>query len=87
MTTPIARHGTISGHKKHLLNGERPCDPCYRAKAAYDKRRRQIPHQLHMSRLRARAQSHAESALTRKYHEEYRRLYDAALAALVEDDG
>lgn len=69
------RHGTHSGFTKHVKAGERPCDPCYRAKEAYDDAYRGQPQQVIKKRLAARAQGRASMALRQKYPEEYKALY------------
>lgn len=69
------RHGTHSGWTRHIRDGERPCDPCYAAKAQYDRRRRSAPEVIRASRLRARAQHRAYQALAHKYPDEYAALY------------
>ena len=79
-TTTTVRHGTQSGWRLHTALGERPCDPCYQAKSAYDKRRREAPKNVQMSRIRARAQSRAESALRQRNPGLYKTLYDGFLA-------
>lgn len=70
-----ARHGTASGFAAHQRAGERPCDPCYRAKQKYDQRYRSAPDRTRRSRLSARAQQQATSELARRYPDEYRQLY------------
>lgn len=77
------RHGTHSGWTRHIKAKERPCDPCYRAKEDYDKRRRAAPEQTRLNRLHARAQGRALRALAHKYPDEYRALYVAYRAELM----
>ena|SRR5690606_31615 len=33
-------HGTYAGYRRHLKHDEKPCDPCARARADYDRKRR-----------------------------------------------
>ena len=81
-TTTKTRHGTVSGWRFHQLMRERPCEPCYEAKQAYDKRRRETPEQQQMNRLRARAQHQALQELAQRYPEEYRALYEEGCTEL-----
>lgn len=65
---------------------ERPCDPCYQAKADYDKRRLADPDKARKNRAMSRAQSRAYSELAFRHKAEYQELYQhfraEALAAL-----
>jgi hypothetical protein len=72
------RHGTTSGHTQHLLDGERPCDACRAAKAAYDKRHREAPEARRRDRANARAQGRALRELRRAHVDEYHALYEQA---------
>lgn len=72
------RHGTNSGWSKHVRDGERPCDPCYRAKQEYDRRRLETTPAGVKGRLRARAQSKALLALSHEYPDRFQALYEQA---------
>ena len=74
--TTRTRHGTQSGWRLHQSLGERPCDPCYRAKQEYDARRKASSRQQVKARLAAKAQNRAYMALAHRYPDEYRDLYD-----------
>lgn len=82
-----ARHGTPSGWAAHQRRGERPCDPCYRAKQEYDRRRKSAPVQVIKSRLSARAQIKAYGELARRYPDEYQRLYQEWKRHFIEEAG
>lgn len=69
------RHGTNSGWRLHNDRGERPCDPCYRAKEEYDARRRETPQVQQTARANARAQGRATTRLRAMYPEDWARLY------------
>ena len=58
-----------------MNRGERPCDPCYQAKAAYDARRRSAPEQVRKSRDHAKAQHRAYTRLAQMHPTLYRALY------------
>lgn len=73
--TTRRRHGTNSGWALHTQLGERPCDPCFVAKQAYDARRLSSPDKAIKNRMRAKAQQLALSELARRHHDEYRSLY------------
>jgi hypothetical protein len=77
------RHGTPSGWSKHMKDGERPCDPCYRAKAEYDHGRRAIPEQTLRSRQAAKAQQMALRRLKDMHPAIYAALYAEAKAAVM----
>lgn len=79
------RHGTHSGWALHTALGERPCDPCYRAKQAYSAARNgQMPQTL-LNRAYARAQGKAEKELKHRHPDEYRDLYEAFRDADLRD--
>lgn len=69
------RHGTQSGWRLHQHLGERPCDPCYRAKAAYDAERKSQPAETIKSRISAAAQRRALTELSHRHKAEYDELY------------
>ena len=69
------RHGTNSGWRRHQILGERPCDACFRAKAEYDKLRRDIPEKALRNRQAAEAQRFALSRLSHMYPTTYALLY------------
>lgn len=77
------RHGTRGGYQRHLADGETPCDPCYQAQRAYDKRRAEAPAYVNANRNRANAQSRALRDLRRAHPDEYAELYRKHLAAVV----
>jgi hypothetical protein len=71
------RHGTASGWRLHQeLGHDRPCDPCYRAKAAYDARRRSAPLETQRNRAHAAAQHRAHKRLVHMFPELYKKFYD-----------
>jgi hypothetical protein len=70
------RHGTTPGWHRHQTLGERPCDACTAAKAAYDARRRELPTVTLASRRRARAQRRALTRLSQLYPLVYQLLYE-----------
>lgn len=80
------RHGTLSGWRKHIKIGERPCDPCYFAKQEYDQRRLKAPGPLRRNRLRARAQARATTRLRNMFPEEWKVLYAQAWKEVFEED-
>ena len=80
--TTKRRHGTASGYRFHQELGERPCDPCHRAKTAYDVGRRSAPAATLKNRSRAHAQTRAQLRLARIHSDEYRVLYLEELAAI-----
>ena len=85
---PVARCGTPSGWSRHKNDGERPCNACFKAKAEYDARRRNASSEaVVVSRARAAAQARANTALRRRYPEEYRALYVAALQDVGQERG
>ena len=69
------RHGTYSGWRRHQELRERPCDACYAAKQAYDRRYRAAPERTRVSRLHAAAQSVALRRLAALYPDLYREFY------------
>lgn len=69
-----------------MKNGEKPCDACTRAKAEYDKRRRDAPEHKRRSRLAAKAQGKATTRLRAAHPEEWRTLYAAALAEVYDEE-
>lgn len=71
------RHGTQSGWRLHFTLKERPCDPCYNAKATYDRERKTKTYFVMMNRLSARAQSMAYTQMRHNHPEEYKDLYTA----------
>lgn len=75
MKESVVRCGTVSGHTKHLRDGEKPCDACAAAKAAYDKRWRAAPARTRISRLNARAQHRALKRLKENHESEYKKYY------------
>jgi hypothetical protein len=77
------RHGTQSGWRLHQDRGERPCDPCYFAKQAYDQRRKEVPQERIRNRLHARAQTIANQRLKELYPDLYRVFYLEAKARLL----
>ena len=79
------RHGTQSGWRLHLNLNERPCDPCYAAKAEYDRDRRSVSGHVLISRLSARAQSMTNTQLRHNHPVEYKALYDANKKQLLAD--
>lgn len=70
-----ARCGTPSGHKAHERRGEKPCDACFAAKSAYDKRQRAAGQNTIKNRLSAQAQRLAYGQLAAIYPDVYRALY------------
>ena len=62
---------------------ERPCDPCYAAKAKYDKRRKTAPYHAVMNRLHATAQARTNTVMRRRHQKEYREVYAQAKADLL----
>lgn len=72
------RHGTPSGWSLHQRLGERPCDPCYRAKADYDTRQRALPAKIARDRQHAKAQAVATTWLRQAHPAEWADLYTAA---------
>ena len=87
--TTRVRHGTHSGWALHTELKERPCDPCYRAKQAYDHRRKSAGLAQLRARKKARAQAIATRRLRRKYPGVWRQLYAEAVAEILaeEQDG
>lgn len=79
------RHGTHSGWRLHQKRGERPCDPCYRAKADYNRRRRSAPDLVRAARRAARAQRLAYKELAHRYPAEYAALYAEHKAAPADE--
>lgn len=77
-----ARCGTPSGYNAHRDREERPCQACYDAKSAYDRRRRAAPEQVRSTRLAARAQQRAQTRMRHAHPEEYARYYAEEKAAL-----
>lgn len=77
-----ARCGTPSGWNRHRRNGERPCERCVDAKAAYDRRWRAAPERTRRNRRLARARGLALQRLSHRYPEEYSELYREALTEL-----
>ena len=71
------RHGTQSGWWLHRKLKERPCDPCYNAKAEYDRNIKSAPNRVIMSRLAARAQAMSNKQLRHNHPAEYKALYAA----------
>lgn len=80
------RHGTLSGALRHSKAGEPPCDACRAAKTAYDKSYRAAEEQTRKSRMHARAQGRANTALRKAHPEEYRALYLAAKAESMNEE-
>jgi hypothetical protein len=85
--TTRVRHGTASGETLHRELGEQPCDPCFRAKQAYDKRRREVPEQTLRNRLSARAQHKAYTELAYMFPQLYRQLYEEHRDRVFEEAG
>jgi hypothetical protein len=81
------RHGTHSGWSKHQDLGERPCDPCWRAKSDYDKRRKNTPLVKLKNRAHARAQQKAYQRLAHKYNKLYRQYYVEEKAIALREAG
>lgn len=81
------RHGTISGHRKHCVEGTEPCEICRQAKAAYDYRWRNADERTKRNRLAAKAQQQANSELARRHYEEYRAIYDELYEELLAEVG
>jgi hypothetical protein len=81
------RHGTPSGWSTHKDLGERPCDACYRARQAYDKRRKEAPEIRRKDRLKAKAQAIATKRLVHLYPELYQAFYEDAKAQVFETNG
>ncbi|MGH7792056.1 MAG: hypothetical protein ACREOB_07035 [Thermodesulfobacteriota bacterium] len=79
------RHGTTSGYNRHQDLGERPCDPCFYVKQAYDRKRRALPRRIIKDRLNSKAQSLALSELKDNHYNEYRDLYDKYKAQLTKE--
>jgi len=77
------RCGTPNGYAAHQYRGQRPCDACVRAKAEYDKRRREAPERAVQVRLHARAQGRAETRLRRMYPSVWKALYAEELARIL----
>jgi hypothetical protein len=75
------RHGTYSGYSKHQSLRERPCDPCYFAKQAYDFRWRSAPDRVRKSRIEAMAQTRALKRLSSAHRDEYVAYYRQELDA------
>lgn len=82
-----ARHGTLTGHARHLARGEEPCEACRAAKAEYDERWRGSPRRARLGRLNARAQARAYGELSRRHKAEYDELYAAHRAELLAESG
>lgn len=81
------RHGTPSGHRKHLAEDTKPCDACVRAKSAYDKRLSEAGNNTRRNRVRARAQVAAYQMLAKKHPEEYKKYYEALKFKLFTEAG
>lgn len=81
------RHGTTTGYRAHQAAGQRPCDACVAAKAAYDKRWRATPAARRYARLHARAQNRAATWLRREFPAEWRVLYEKALVEVYAEVG
>lgn len=79
------RHGTPSGAARHSRAGEDPCDACRAAKSEWDKRWRSSDEATRRSRLHARAQHRARSALAKLHPQEYRTLYLAFKEELLRE--
>jgi len=84
--TTSVRHGTHSGWTLHTQLKERPCDPCYRAKQAYDHRRKSAGLAQLRARKKARAQAIATRQLRRKYPGVWRQLYAEAVAEVLAEE-
>lgn len=84
--TTKTRHGTHSGWRLHQALGQRPCTPCYNAKAEYDRRRLSAPEYVRKNRLSAKAQSKAYQVLKRLYPEEYRILFEGFRDQLIREE-
>tara|TARA_R100001244_G_scaffold6385_9_gene7517 strand:+ start:4481 stop:4771 length:291 start_codon:yes stop_codon:yes gene_type:complete len=69
------RCGTTTGWARHQKAGERPCDACFAAKSAYDKRYRSADDKTRRNRLHSKAQAKALRALKHAHESEYRALY------------
>jgi hypothetical protein len=83
-----ARCGTPSGYNRHKREGERPCNACYKAEVERQARWRNASEdRIRGGRLRARAQSRAQTALRRLHPDEYRKLYAAAVVELMAEQG
>lgn len=78
-------HGSNSGFTKHQYLGERPCDPCYQAKAKYDARRKSATEQVRRSRDSSLAQRKAYSRLAHMYPTLYSEFYAEEKARIVEE--
>lgn len=80
------RCGTVTGYTNHQRAGERPCDACVAAKAAYNKRWREAPERTRRNRMYAAAQGRAKQRLVEMFPDTYAALYaeerDAALDEL-----
>jgi hypothetical protein len=81
------RHGTTSGWRRHQTLGQRPCDPCYQAKQAYDHRYATAGDTQRKRRLGAKAQSLALQRLKAQYPGEYRAYYEEAKRQLEKEAG
>ena len=81
------RHGTANGYSKHQALGESPCEMCRIAKHEYDTRNRAIPEKTKRNRLRARAQSRANTELRRRYPDEWKLIYDKHHNVLLAEAG
>lgn len=75
MSTKTWRHGTPTGYSQHQAVDEQPCDACYAAKSAYDKRWREGSEQLQRNRLSAQAQQMAYRRLAHAHPAIYAALY------------
>lgn len=82
-----ARHGTVTGHSRHLTRCEEPCEACRAAKAEYDERWRGTTRRARLGRLNARAQARAYGELARRHKAEYDELYAAHRAELLAESG
>lgn len=80
------RHGTNAGFSAHQVAGERPCDPCYRAKQAYDRRRLSATPYQAANRRAAKAQSRALQILRHNHEDEYQVLYRLAKEQIAAEE-
>ncbi|MGH7791784.1 MAG: hypothetical protein ACREOB_05665 [Thermodesulfobacteriota bacterium] len=80
-----ARHGTTSGFRRHQTLEERPCDPCFYAKQAYDGKRRALPRRIIKDRLASLAQSLALKELKNNHYNEYRDYYEKHKVQLTKE--
>jgi hypothetical protein len=85
--TTRVRHGSHSGWTLHRDLGERPCDPCYKAKQAYDRRRKAAPEETIRNRAHARAQSRAYRELASMFPQLYKQLYEEHRERSFEEAG